>query len=113
MSISAYQQQPSDVQLTVVNVNKLPNATATTGVASSKIFTISFNYQQKGYRTKVMKVLYAGKDAMYKVVMPASLNSGTCMYWLQRQEQGWEIIIGEPMDSKLLKAITTAIGTLE
>ena len=113
MSISAYQQQPTDVQLKVVTVNPVPNATANPGVASSKIFTISFSYQQKAYRTKVMKVLYAGKDAMYKVVMPASFKSDNSVYWLQRQEQGWEIIIGEPMEAKLLKAITTAIGALE
>lgn len=112
MSISAY-QQPSDVQLKVVNVNKAPNAAATTGVASSKIFSISFSYQQKAYRTKVMKVLYADKDALYKVVMPCSLNNGTTMHWLQRQGKNWAVIIGEELDSKLLKAVTAAIDTLE
>jgi hypothetical protein len=112
MSISAY-QQTSDMQLKVVNVNKTPSATANTGVASSKIFSISFSYQQKAYRTKVMKVLYAANEAMYKVVMPCSLNGGTCIHWLQRQDEGWTVIMGEPMDGKLLKAVTSAIDTLE
>ncbi|RWY50921.1 hypothetical protein [Mucilaginibacter gilvus] len=112
MSISAY-QQTSDVQLKVVNVNKTPNATANTGVASSKIFSISFNYLKTAYHTKVMKVLYAGRDAMYKVVMPSSLNEGSNMHWLQRQDEAWVVIMGEPIDAKLLKAVTASIDIQE
>ncbi|MEO7215301.1 hypothetical protein [Mucilaginibacter sp.] len=110
MSISAY-QQTADVQLKVVN--NAPDTRVNTGVASAKIFNISFSYLKKAYRTKVMKVLYAGRDAMYKVVMPSSLNEGSYMHWLQRQDEGWVVILGEPMDAKLLKAVTTAIGTQE
>lgn len=112
MSISAI-QQTADVQLKVVTVNKEQTANTGNGVASSKIFTISFHYQKKAYRTKVMKVLYAGKDAMYKVVMPCALNNGTCVHWMQRLDEGWTVIMGEPIDGKLQKAITLAIDTLE
>ena len=54
MSISAIQQS-TDVQLKVVTVSKEQTVTDK-GIASSKIFTISFSYQKKAYRTKVMKV---------------------------------------------------------
>jgi hypothetical protein len=35
------------------------------------------------------------------------------MHWLQRQGKNWAVIIGEELDSKLLKAVTSAIDTLE
>ncbi|TFF36711.1 hypothetical protein [Mucilaginibacter psychrotolerans] len=112
MSISAY-QNPADVQLTVVNAQKSVTENTNSKLASSKIFGISFTYQQKAYRTKVMKVLYAGKEAMYKVVMPGSLNEGTSNHWLQRHGNNWAIVLGQDMDAKLLKVVGTAIDCLE
>ncbi|OOQ61576.1 hypothetical protein [Mucilaginibacter pedocola] len=112
MSIPAIQQQ-ADMQLKVVNLNTDQAINTGKGVASSKIFTISFSYEKKAYRTKVMKVLYARNDAMYKVVMPCSLNNGVCVHWLQRHDDEWTVIMGEPLDGKLFKALTSAIATLE
>lgn len=112
MSISAY-QNPADVQLTVVNAQGSVSENPNSKVATSKIFGISFTYLHKAYRTKVMKVIYAGKEAMYKVVMPCSLNQGTSTHWLQRQGNNWLILLGQDMDAKLLKAVGTAIDCLE
>ena len=113
MPISALQQQPADVQLKVVTVTNEPTAKNSNGLASSKIFTISFSYLKKAYRTNVMKVIYSDREAMYKVVMPSDLNNGTIVHWLQRLDQKWNILLGEDMEVKLLKSVTTAIDCLE
>jgi|GEM_PF-2781047 hypothetical protein len=112
MSISL-QQKPADVQLKVVTVNKEQALKTSNGVASSKIFTISFSYLKKAYRTKVMKVIYADNEPMYKVVMPCNINNGTSIHWLKRQEKNWTVLLGEKLDEKLLKAVTAAIDCLE
>lgn len=112
MSTLAYKPS-TDVQLKVVTVTKEPTVKNVTGLASSKIFTISFSYLKKAYRTKVMKVIYADREAMYKVVMPGTINNDTIVHWMQRIEDKWVITLGGILDSKLLKAVTTAIDCVE
>ena len=113
MATLAYQQQPVDVQLKIVTVTQEATAKNSTGLAASKIFTISFSYLKKAYRTKVMKVLYADREAMYKVVMPGAINGGTIVHWLQRKNNNWAVLLGEELDSKLLKAVTSAIDYVD
>lgn len=113
MSNIAY-QAPADVQLKVVTVNTVLPVKTTTGIAPSKIFTISFSFQKKAYRTKVMKVIYAGGEPMYKLVMPSNLSgSESCIYWLQRTDKQWSVALGNQVDAKLLSAVTSAIDTME
>jgi hypothetical protein len=113
MSIVAH-QQTTDVQLKVVTVNKGQAEKTNTGTASTKIFTISFSYLKKAYRTKVMKVIYASKESMYKVVIPCTGVTENCMYWLQRENNKWTVALGETaVDKKLLKAVTSAIECME
>ncbi|RFZ84374.1 hypothetical protein DYU05_01745 [Mucilaginibacter terrenus] len=113
MSIVAH-QQTADVQLKVVTVNKGQAEQTSTGTASSKIFTISFSYLKKAYRTKVMKVIYANKEPMYKVVLPCIGETENCMYWLQRENNEWTVALGDTaVDNKVFKAVTSAIECME
>lgn len=114
MSTSA-QQIPAEVQLKVVTVNKEQSSKTSNGVASSKIFPISFSYQKKAFRTKVMKVIYAKGEPMYKLVMPCELSGiENCVYWMQRKEENeWTVVMGSALEKQLLKAVTSAIGCLE
>jgi hypothetical protein len=79
-------------------------------------FTITFSYGQQLHRTKVLKVGtgYRKPAYVYKVVLSSRLSSGESqLCWLQQTQLGWDVLLGENLDSQLIKAITTAIEDME
>ena len=84
--------------------------------ASPDNFTITFSYAQQLHRTKVLRVGsgYRKPAYVYKVVLNSRLSSGEAkLCWLQQNEQGWDILLGNDIDTTLIKAITTAIESME
>ena len=79
-------------------------------------FTITFSYAQQLHRTKVLRVGSGYKKPvyMYKVVLNSRLSNGEAkMCWLQQNGQNWDVLLGDNIDDTLLKAITTAIESME
>lgn len=79
-------------------------------------FTITFSYAQQLHRTKVLRVGsgYRKPVYVYKVVLNSRLSSGEAkLCWLQQTEQGWDILLGNNIDTTLIEAITTAIESME
>jgi hypothetical protein len=79
-------------------------------------FTITFSYAQQLHRTKVLRVGSGYKKPvyMYKVVLNSRLSNGEAkMCWLQQNGQNWDVLLGDNIDATLLKAITTAIESME
>ena len=88
----------------VENQNKL---------SSSKIFPITFSHLGQVHHTKVLKVTYSGNQSLYKVVLGSSISNSTLICWLQQQQQGWTMPLGQELDERLKQAITLAIGCHE
>jgi hypothetical protein len=82
-------------------------------LSSHKIFTITFNYLEQVYHTKVLKVTYSGNQPLYKVALSSSISNSTPICWLQHQPQGWTMPLGQELDERLKQAITLAIGCQE
>jgi hypothetical protein len=85
-------------------------------LASPDNFTITFSYAQQLHRTKVLRIGSGYKKPvyMYKVVLNSRLSNGEAkLCWLQQNEKNWDVLLGNNIDSKLLKAITTAIESME
>ncbi|WP_208094465.1 hypothetical protein [Mucilaginibacter agri] len=80
----------------------------------SEQFSITFSYAQQLHRTKVLRVGsgYRKPSYLYKVALNSRLSSDAKMCWLQQTPQGWNTLLGN-IDVKLLKAITSAIETME
>ena len=79
-------------------------------------FTITFSYAQQLHRTKVLRIGSGYKKPvyMYKVVLNSRLSNGEAkLCWLQQNEQNWDVLLGNNIDKTLLKAITTAIESME
>lgn len=79
-------------------------------------FTITFSYAQQLHRTKVLRVGsgYRKPVYLYKVVLNSRLSNGESkLCWLQQNDQNWEVLLGNNIDAALLKAITTAIESIE
>ncbi|WCT11861.1 hypothetical protein [Mucilaginibacter jinjuensis] len=79
-------------------------------------FTITFSYAQQLHRTKVLRIGsgYKRPVYMYKVVLNSRLSNGEAkLCWLQQNEQNWDVLLGNNIDKTLLKAITTAIESME
>ncbi|MDB5110531.1 MAG: hypothetical protein JWR67_1645 [Mucilaginibacter sp.] len=77
----------------------------------SKIFTLTFLYLGEMYDTKVMKVKYYAKEAMYKVALSSKLSNVSNICWLQRQQQRWVLKLGRDIDQRLINAITSALDS--
>ncbi|MBK0378964.1 hypothetical protein [Mucilaginibacter segetis] len=112
MSTTA-QQKPKPVQLKVVRVNKERQTNTSNSLSVSKVFTISFSHLKKAYRAKVLKVIYSNTESIYKIALTSSINNGSQVHWLQRQDGKWEIVLGNSLNKKLIEAITNAINCLE
>ncbi|WP_217649469.1 hypothetical protein [Mucilaginibacter polytrichastri] len=79
-------------------------------------FSITFSYAQQLHRTRVLKigVGYRKPAYVYKVVLNSRLSGGESqLCWLQQTQQGWNILLGNNLDNQLVKAITTAIESME
>jgi hypothetical protein len=74
-----------------------------------QIFTISFNYLEQIFHTKVMAVNYGDGQTIYKTVLGSKLNKSAAVCWLAKQPQGWVLQLGNDIELTLLKAITSAI----
>jgi len=84
--------------------------------ATPENFTITFSYAQQLHRTRVLKVGagYRKPAYVYKVVLNSKLCNGEAqLCWLQQTQQGWGVLLGDNLDKQLLKAITTAIESME
>ncbi len=86
-----------------------PSANMRTILASPKIFTIKYSYLKQLYCTKVLKVVGGFGDPFYKVVLGGGISNNSSLCWLQRQAQGWGMILGYELDENLKQAITSAI----
>lgn len=79
---------------------------------TADIFSIAFTYNDRLYKTKVLKAGTADKDSFYKVALSSALIHGNGIYWLQRRENGWTSLLSKEINSDLLTAITSAIDEL-
>jgi hypothetical protein len=85
------------------------NITKTDLPSLSKIFSIKFKYLEQIYHTKALKTAHGYGDPFYKVVLSSSFNPGASICWLQRQPQGWIMLLGPDLGEGLKNAITSAI----
>ncbi len=72
-------------------------------------FTITFSYQQQLHRTKVNVSGTAYGTPIYKVALGSKLSHASRVCWLQNTKKGWVTLLGDTLDAKLIKAITSAI----
>ncbi|QQL49470.1 hypothetical protein [Mucilaginibacter ginkgonis] len=73
------------------------------------IFTITFSYEQNLHRTQVQSTQSGYGTPVYKVALSSSLNPESNICWLQRNTDGWKVLLGTNMDAKLIDALTAAI----
>ena len=72
-------------------------------------FTITFSYQQQLHRTKVKVSGTAYGTPIYKIALGSKLSNASRVCWLQNTKKGWVTLLGDTLDAKLIKAITSAI----
>lgn len=80
---------------------------------SSEIFKVNFHYLQQAVDLKVLKVVYGGGQTIYKIALGSALSKWNNSCWLQRQLQGWVVLLGKELDAQLKLAITSAIERQE
>lgn len=72
-------------------------------------FTITFSYKQHLHRTKVNVSGTNYGTPIYKVALSSRLSNESRVCWLQNTAEGWVTLLGDTLDIKLVKAITSAI----
>lgn len=104
----------SQLPASPVSIRCEPALQIVTAEPVSDQFTITFSYGQQLHRTKVLRVGsgYSKPAYVYKVALSSRLCSNAKMCWLQQTSEGWNTLLGK-LDVKLLKAITSAIETME
>lgn len=82
-------------------------------LALLEIFPIKFNFLTRIHHTKVMKVNYGNRNAIYKVVLFSILSPGASICWLEHLPQDWILLLGNDIGEGLKEAITSAIECQE
>jgi hypothetical protein len=83
------------------------------GLLTSKIFKITFQYLDQAIHTKVLKVAYHSQQSIYKVVLVSDICKYLPICWLQQGPQGWALLLGPELDENLKMVITAAIESQE
>lgn len=73
------------------------------------VFSITYYYQNYVHRSRVVKVGRTEAESFYKVVLNSRVCGNQCLCWLKKQPEGWQMLLGQPIDAELMTAITTAI----
>jgi hypothetical protein len=78
---------------------------------AADIFSITYNYRNELHYTRVVKV--GNNDAaFYKVALSSQVCGNQCLCWLKKEPQGWQMLLGQPIEAGLMTAITEAIESL-